>query len=277
MPDQPAAPDRSTSGISSARLGSPSEPPSSSSQFSSSRTGTPRPQTLERAPLHNPGFLPLFAALGGLAAAASAIFWVTHRPAPTPLITTTLATAHAAHTAARDTSADPAGVNIDSLPTAGAPMPGVPDAEAMSAALVGPTPIEKAASVSGKPKEPKEPKEPKDTVAVVATAPPDPPPPAALDLPPPSERPALSRGAAMATLSSAASSAMACKRPGGPTGAGTANITFSPDGPVKSVAISPPFAGTPVGQCVATVFRAAHVPPFSGSAFTLPKSFQIPE
>ena len=38
-----------------------------------------------------------------------------------------------------------------------------------------------------------------------------------------------------------------------------------------------PFAGTAVGQCVATVFRGAHVPPFSGSSITLPKSFQIPQ
>ena len=110
-------------------------------------------------------------------------------------------------------------------------------------------------------------------------APPPAPTPAApaAPLPPNSERPPLNRGAAMAALSSAASAAGGCKRADGPTGAGTATITFSPDGPVKSVSVSAPFAGTPVGQCVANAFRGAHVPPFSGSAFTLPKSFQIPQ
>ena len=284
VPDQPAAPDRSTSGISSSRLGSPSEPPTSTSQFSNSRTGTPRPQTLESSPARKAGFLPLFAAVGGLAAAASAIFWVTHRPAPAPLITTTLTTAHAASTAARDTSAGPEGVNIDSLPTANGPTPSAPDADAMSAALAGhktavverATPLP-AGSKTKESKETKDSKETKETVAAVTPPPPDPAPQPTAALPPPSERAPLNRGAAMATLSSAAYSAMSCRRPDGPSGAGSANITFSPDGPVKSVAISAPFAGTPVGQCVAAAFRAAHVPPFSGSAFSITRSFQIPE
>jgi hypothetical protein len=81
----------------------------------------------------------------------------------------------------------------------------------------------------------------------------------------------------MVALTSAASSAASCKRADGPSGAGTATITFSPDGPVKSVSVSAPFAGTPVGQCISAVFRGAHVPPFSGSAFTLPKGFNIPK
>jgi len=53
-------------------------------------------------------------------------------------------------------------------------------------------------------------------------------------------------------------------------------VTFSADGPVKSVTVSAPFAGTAVGQCVMAAFRSARVPPFSGSAITLPKSFRIP-
>ncbi|MEO8905022.1 MAG: serine/threonine-protein kinase [Polyangiaceae bacterium] len=282
VPDQPAAPDRSTSGISNSRLRSPSERPSSTSQLSSSRTGTPRPQTLGSAPVSKTGFLPLFAAIGGLAAAASSIFWVTHRPAPAPLVTTTLAPAPAATPTARDISVDPAGVNIDSLPTAGSPTPSVPDGDAMSAALAGhktaalerSTPVEKSTPTTSKAKEVKE---AKDTNAVAAaTPPPDPPPQPPAALPPPGERARLNRGAAMATLSSAASAAMGCKRADGPSGAGSATITFSPDGPVRSVTVSAPFAGTPVGQCIATAFRGARIPPFSGSAVTLPKSFQIP-
>jgi hypothetical protein len=69
---------------------------------------------------------------------------------------------------------------------------------------------------------------------------------------------------------------MSCKRDGGPTGTGSASITFSPEGPVASVSLSAPFAGTPVGNCIQTVFRSAHVPAFSGSKVTLQKSFRIP-
>jgi hypothetical protein len=70
---------------------------------------------------------------------------------------------------------------------------------------------------------------------------------------------------------------MSCKREGGPTGSGTASVTFSTEGPVSGVSLSAPFAGTPVGNCIQTVFRSAHVPAFSGSSVTLSKSFRIPE
>jgi serine/threonine protein kinase len=284
VPDQSAAPERSTSGVSGPRFAVPSEPPTSTSQFSNSRTGTPRPQTLDQNQTRKGGVLPLFAAIGGLAAAASAIFWVTHRPAPAPLITTTLATAtsHVAANSAPTDSAGPAGVNIDSLPTTGALAETAATAAAMNAALLATA--RKSGHVEKLPKEDAPAPAKKEPVAA-ATPDPTPevvPPPEAkpatpaAPLPPPDERAPLNRGAALAALSSAASSAMSCKRPDGPTGSGTATVTFSPDGPVKSVSVSAPFAGTPVGQCVANAFRGAHVPPFSGSSFTLPKGFQIP-
>jgi hypothetical protein len=94
---------------------------------------------------------------------------------------------------------------------------------------------------------------------------------------PPDQRAPLNRGAALAALGTAASAASSCKRSDGPSGSGSASVTFSPEGAVKSVTVSAPFAGTSVGQCVATVFRGAHVPPFSGSSVTLPKSFKIPD
>ncbi|HEY3667538.1 MAG TPA: serine/threonine-protein kinase [Polyangiaceae bacterium] len=297
VPDQSAAPERSTSGVSAPHFGLPSEPPTSTSQFSSSRsgTGTPRPQTLDPIETRRAGFLPVFAALGGLAAAASAIFWATtHRPGPAPLITTTLsATAtHRPSGPARDDSVDPAGVNIDSLPTAAGATraaPNTPNGEAMSNALSGTGAVRRAAVVErGAPadkaapeKLPSNPYTAKATAAEIAAVDTAPPPvvPAAPApaLPPNAERPPLNRGAAMVALTSAASSAASCKRADGPSGAGTATVTFSPDGPVKSVNVSAPFAGTPVGQCVSAVFRGAHVPPFSGSAFTLPKGFSIPK
>lgn len=300
VPDQSAAPDRSASGVSASHIGLPSEPPLSgslsgslsSSHFSTSRTGTPRPQTLDRQHANRAGFLPLFAAIGGIAAAASAIFWVTHRAEPTPLITTTLAaTAQKASAtgARRDDSSGPVGVNIDSLPMVDGTGT-TPSGDAMSDALRGSkkpggvtapvgaghvdkTPKDKepaSATPSGKQKDP-EPAAP----AVEPTPAPTPAPAPAPALPPNDQRSPLNRGAALAALGAAASSAAGCKRADGPTGSGTASVTFSPDGPVKSVSVSAPFAGTSVGQCVATVFRGAHVPPFSGSSITLPKSFQI--
>ena len=298
VPDQSAAPDRSTSGVSAAHFGSPSEPPTSTSQYSNSRTGTPHPQTLDPNQAGKGGLMPLFAAVGGVAAAVSAIFWSTHRPGPAPLITTNLGTAsHAAANGAaqRRDSAGPVGVNIDSLPTAGAASPSVPDGDAMSSALTGrksPVSGVVARTTAGPAsKDSKDPAAPvnankvkeqstKDLEPPPVLAPPVLAPPAVVPsapLPPAGDRAPLNRGAAMAALGSAASAASGCKRPDGPTGSGTANVTFSPDGPVKSVSVSAPFAGTAVGQCITTVFRGAHVPPFSGSSMTLPKSFLIPQ
>jgi serine/threonine-protein kinase len=286
VPDQSAAPERSTSGVSGPRFPVPSEPPTSTSQFSNSRTGTPRPQTLDRQEVRSGGVLPLFAAVGGIAAAASAIFWVTHRPNPAPLILNSSPVAPTAQAATNGAKASdsngPTGVSIDSLPMAGANAPLAPNSTANAAALAaaahkGAHPDKSATKDDAK----------KDSVeaapapppAPEVAPPPDPPKPAepAVALPPPDQRAPLNRGAALTALSNAANSAMGCKRPDGPTGSGTATVTFSPDGPVKSVSVSAPFAGTPVGQCVANAFRGAHVPPFSGSAFTLPKSFQIPD
>ncbi|MES1179327.1 MAG: serine/threonine-protein kinase [Myxococcales bacterium] len=299
VPDQSAAPERSTSGVSSARIGLPSEPPTSTSQFSSSRTGTPRPQTLDREQARKGGFLPLFAAIGGLAAAASAIFWVTHRAGPNALITTNLAaTSHQSSStgAPRDDSEGPVGVNIDTLPVSDGTTGKAPSADAMNSALTGHRAVQAAAVAARAAAANKDNKDAKDSNELAlpanpyktakdpvpaATPDPTPPPPAVVAPPPadipPGERSPLNRGAALAALGSAASAAASCKRPDGPTGPGSASVTFSPDGPVKAVTVSAPFAGTPVGQCVATVFRGAHVPPFSGSSITLPKSFQIPQ
>jgi len=318
VPEQSALPDRASSDRLSGHFAMHSEPPTSGSQYSHSRTGTtPHPQTLDRNNTRRTGFLPLFAAIGGIAAASSAIFWATHRSAPIPLITTHLESPaqRAASTNARNDDTGPVGVNIDSLPIA--TVPTVPNGDAMSAVLAGRRPPAAANPQGAAPgsatrptKDPgRDPTEvdnpykskdptpavappaantatppatnvaapatnvatPPTNVAAATTAPP------AAAIVPPDQRAPLNRGAALAALGSAASAATGCKRDGGPTGSGSASVTFSPDGPVKSVTVSAPFAGTPVGQCVATVFRGAHVPPFSGSSVTLPKSFQIPQ
>lgn len=72
--------------------------------------------------------------------------------------------------------------------------------------------------------------------------------------------------AAKAALSAAADTARACKEDGGPTGDAKVEVTFAPSGDVTSAEVEgPPFAGTPVGGCVASAFRGARVPPFQGA------------
>ena len=89
-------------------------------------------------------------------------------------------------------------------------------------------------------------------------------------------RPPLNRGAAIAALGSASRSAASCKRSGGPSGPGQASVTFAPSGRVSSASVGGKFAGTSVGSCVASVFRRARIPAFSGGSVTLSRSFRIP-
>ena len=86
----------------------------------------------------------------------------------------------------------------------------------------------------------------------------------------------FSKGAAVAALTAAASQSASCKKLGGPTGTGKVTVTFAPSGRVTAANVSgPPFAGTSVGGCVASVFRKAKVPAFTGNALTVSKSFAI--
>jgi hypothetical protein len=93
--------------------------------------------------------------------------------------------------------------------------------------------------------------------------------------PGPSDAPAFSKSSAISALTAASMSAATCKKPGGPTGSGKATVTFAPSGRVTTATVGGAFAGTPSGGCVASVFRRAHVPAFSGSAVTVSKSFTI--
>ncbi|MFZ5896689.1 MAG: zinc-ribbon domain-containing protein [Myxococcota bacterium] len=86
----------------------------------------------------------------------------------------------------------------------------------------------------------------------------------------------FSKAAAVSALSAAAGSAGSCKKLGGPTGTGRVTVTFAPSGRVTTANVEgAPFAGTSVGGCVASLFRKAHVPAFSGNAVTVSKSFSI--
>lgn len=71
-------------------------------------------------------------------------------------------------------------------------------------------------------------------------------------------------------------SLQSCKRPGGPTGSGHVVVTFAKTGEVRSVVVDGgPFAGTPVGDCIAERFKKVRVAPFAGEAVRIGKSFSI--
>jgi predicted Zn finger-like uncharacterized protein len=84
------------------------------------------------------------------------------------------------------------------------------------------------------------------------------------------------RAAAISALSAAATAAQSCKKPDGPTGSGRIAVTFANSGAATTANVEgPPFAGTPVGGCVAARFRGVHVPPFGGAVITVRKTFFI--
>ena len=97
---------------------------------------------------------------------------------------------------------------------------------------------------------------------------------------PPEEaaKPPFDTTAAKAALASAASGVGGCKKPFNPTGSGRIQVTFSPSGKATAATFTEgSFDGTPVGACVAKLFRGARVPAFSGDPVTVAKSFTIPE
>jgi len=292
VPDQPAAPERSHPSFSTSGrfTASPSEPPSSIS----SKSSTPHPQIFEPTPKRKTSMMPFFVAVMGLSAAAAAVWFVNNQqPAPLPASGANIPDKTAAaprHDSNYTPEPGPGGVNIDSIPLAGedaaAPgrpgRPGRPGDAAHSGKsgkvdkdeLDTPNPYNPTgkADKTGKVDKPDKPdsdeQEPRE---------PELQPPPTEKPPPPDQRAPLNRASALTSLSTAANSVTACKRDGGPTGPGSASVTFSPEGPVTSVSLSAPFAGTPVGSCIQTVFKSVHVPAFSGSAVKLSKSFRIPD
>ena len=90
--------------------------------------------------------------------------------------------------------------------------------------------------------------------------------------------PPFDRGAAASVLSVAASSARSCGDLTGNSGEDTTGrvfVTFAPAGPLVTVRMGAPFAGTPVGNCVASRFRAIRIAPFSGENVTVSKTFTV--
>ena len=123
-----------------------------------------------------------------------------------------------------------------------------PEATAAAKPGPGPAPATKSTSAPAKEKEP---------APVAATGP-------------------FSVSAAQVALTQAAGNAQGCKKPGGPTGTGKVQVTFAPSGRVTSANVNgAPFAGTPVGGCVASAFRRARIPAFTGNPVTVSKSFSV--
>jgi predicted Zn finger-like uncharacterized protein len=102
---------------------------------------------------------------------------------------------------------------------------------------------------------------------------PAPPPPAAA-VPLIGDQP-FNMGEAKAKLGTVASSLGGCKKPDGPTGSGKVVVTFAPAGNVQSAVVGAPFGGTPTGSCVQSRFSSVRVPPFTGSPFSVTKSFVL--
>jgi hypothetical protein len=85
----------------------------------------------------------------------------------------------------------------------------------------------------------------------------------------------FNQSAARSALSAAASRAAGCKGDG-PAGSASVSVTFASSGRVTSAKVDGgPFAGTPTGGCIASAFRSASVPPFSGSPITVRKTVNI--
>lgn len=66
-----------------------------------------------------------------------------------------------------------------------------------------------------------------------------------------------------------------CGRTGGPTGPGKISVTFEASGKAKDAVITAPYAGTTVGACIVSRFRAVTVPAFTGPPVTVVEPVQI--
>jgi serine/threonine-protein kinase len=287
--------------VPTARPGSPR-----ASDPSSHPVASADPNLSAPAPRRAPVGAVLFGVLG-VASAVGSIIWTNLQAKPNALVTTPGGTPTLQRNAATNADLRPGaapdkqGVSLDSIPVADTETlremrqgarAGTPHRTKVTLdeeAAPTPSPPPPAANHPSSPErvelEETAPAAPaKPSVAPTAKAPPPEAPAApkpdapiaAAPLPPPSERGPVSRGAALSALAAAASRAASCSNPDGPSGSARAMVTFSPDGPVTEVSLPAPFAGTPVGSCVASAFKGAHVPPFSGGSVTLPQSFRVP-
>jgi predicted Zn finger-like uncharacterized protein len=174
-----------------------------------------------------------------------------------------------------------------------APLPALPAAPTLPAEPDEPpsnTPpppgIAPAAAANAPPANP--PNAPVAVATPPAAAPPSPPPPVAQPTPAPNPAPApppalartakgdFNTQAAREALEDAASRAAKCKTIDSPSGTARVAVTFAPNGQATNAVIeSGPFVGTAAGTCVASKFRTARVPAFSGESVQVHKSIPL--
>jgi len=86
----------------------------------------------------------------------------------------------------------------------------------------------------------------------------------------------FSKDAALVALQHATADAQSCRQPGDPTGLARVIITFAPSGRVTAATVTGRlYAGTKTGGCIASRFRGASIPAFSGSHVTVTKNVAI--
>ena len=61
----------------------------------------------------------------------------------------------------------------------------------------------------------------------------------------------------------------------GSGGTATVTVVFNSQGRVNTANVAPPFAGTPVGSCIARAVRDAHLPAFSRPTFSVTFPFAL--
>ena len=151
-------------------------------------------------------------------------------------------------------------------------MPGTAGAIEPSGAVHSPSTVT-AAPAAVAANAPVPPAAPAAQPAAAPAATPAPGPAAAAPLPAARAKGDFNTHAAREAMEDAAGRAGKCRNIDSPSGTARVAVTFAPNGHVTNAVIeSGPFVGTAAGSCVASKFRAAKVPPFSGDSVTVRKS-----
>ena len=272
--------------------------PSGIPASSPSTSATPRPQTLARRRGSRSSMLFVIGALVGIAAGAGGVLWAingspTAQAGGTEGVRSTHETPPGAPTTAPITSVDQSGLSVDSLPLDEEERKRVVEQrerERSERRASEETEKRRRDEEERRKRDEEERKRKAERVDLSEEPEPKQPEPESVSLPDearPAEKPKpeaplpkgplppLNRGAAISALGSAASAASGCGQEGGPSGRGSASVTFAPNGSVSSVSLSGKFGGTGVGSCVQAAFRRARLEPFSGGPVTLSRSFEI--
>jgi serine/threonine protein kinase len=287
IPNEPASAG-SFSGVAPKLL---SEPPGRDSTNAQPLSGTPQPETYDLPPPARAGIFPWISAFTGIAAAAASVLWVTRpveveaptvvqvRSASAPAVTRPLTHRQVPGSTAPEPSPaiDVGSIPLDRPAVAEKPASARTPAHAVATRPSTAKPATEKVELAEEPEVVLEetPDNPYRAEPAASSAPAAAAVPAQADPLPSNPKGPFNRGVALAQLSSSASRASSCRRQGGPTGSGRASVTFGNDGAPKGVLVSPPFAGTSVGACVAGAFKSSRVPAFTGSPVTLPWAFRI--